>query len=82
MGSLKPNGYVAVLMANYYTGGECVGDFVPLIRETARIFEDAGFKQIFEATVPLYGKVARSNDHMTHIDRRLLIFQKHFRENQ
>jgi len=74
--ALKPNGYVAVLMQNYYTDGECVGEFVPLIRETAKIFEDFGFHQIFEVTVPLYGKVARSNDHMTHIDRRLLIFQK------
>jgi len=73
---LKPNGYVAVLMQNYYVEGECVGDFVPLIRETAEIFESFGFKQIFEATVPLHGKVARSDEHMTHIDRRLMVFQK------
>lgn len=74
--ALKPNGIVAILMQNYYTDGECLGKFIPLVRRTAEIFENYGFKQVFEGTVPLHGKVARSEEHMTHIDRRLMIFQK------
>jgi hypothetical protein len=74
--ALRPGGLVAVLMQNYYRGDECLGEFVPLIRRTAEILEGAGLAQVFEVTVPLYGKVARSEEHMTHIDRRLMIFQK------
>ncbi len=74
--TLKDHGLVSVLMQNYYLEDECVGEFVPLIRKTAEIFEMIGFKQIFEVTVPLYGKVARSKEHMTHIDRRLMVFRK------
>jgi len=74
--ALEDNGLVSVLMQNYYLEDECVGEFVPLIRKTAEIFEMIGFRQIFEVTVPLYGKVARSEEHMTHIDRRLMVFQK------
>lgn len=74
--ALNPGGVVAVLMQNYYMEGECMGDLIPLINDTSAIFKDVGFKQIFEATVPLYGKVARSDDHMTHIDRRLLVFRR------
>ena len=85
--ALKPKGLVSVLMQNYYLEDECVGEFVPLIRETAEIFTGEKkekevvvvpprFKQIFEATIPLYGKVARSEEHMTHIDRRLMIFER------
>jgi len=74
--ALNPGGVAAVLMQNYYMEGECMGDLIPLINDTIAIFKDVGFKQIFEATVPLYGKVARSDDHMTHIDRRLLVFRR------
>jgi len=80
--ALKPKGLVSVLMQNYYLEDECVGEFFPIIRKTAEIFErkteedPPRFKQIFEATVPLYGKVARSEEHMTHIDRRLMLFRK------
>lgn len=77
--ALKNDGLVAVLMQNYYTDGECVGTFIPLVRRTAEIFESSKspkrFHQIFEGTVPLHGKVARSQDHMTHIDRRLMVFK-------
>jgi ParB family chromosome partitioning protein len=75
-GCLKGKGIVAVLMQNYYAEGECQGEFIPLVRRTIEIFEATGFKQIFEITVPLYGKVARSKISMTHIDRRLVIFTK------
>lgn len=73
---LKSGGKAAVLMQNYYEGGECTGNFVPLIRRTAEIFEKHGFKQVFEGTVPLHGKVPRNEATMTHIDRRLMVFQK------
>ena len=75
-GCLKAKGVAAVLMQNYYAEGECQGEFIPLVRRTIEIFEATGFKQIFEITVPLYGKVARSKISMTHIDRRLVIFTK------
>jgi hypothetical protein len=75
-GCLKDKGVAAVLMQNYYAEGECQGEFIPLVRRTIEIFEATGFKQIFEITVPLYGKVARSKISMTHIDRRLVIFTK------
>jgi ParB family chromosome partitioning protein len=75
-GCLKVKGIAAVLMQNYYAENECQGEFIPLVRRTIEIFEATGFKQIFEITVPLYGKVARSKISMTHIDRRLMVFQK------
>jgi len=73
---LKLKGKVAVLMQNHYEGGECTGKFIGLVRQTAEIFEKSGFTQIFEVTVPLYGKVPRNEATMTHIDRRLMVFQK------
>ena len=74
--ALKSSGKAAVLMQNYYEGGECTGSFVPLVRRTAEIFEKHGFTQVFEGTVPLHGKVPRNEATMTHIDRRLMVFQK------